>query len=105
MGYSTVQHSAVQYSTGVLDPVIPKIMTTFLYLSLALDANSEETDIAIGTNIMATQAISLAKLGDFDLSQRSAEAVLSLDPICLEAIWIKASLLLLDPSVPVLTML
>ena len=80
-------------------------MTTFLYLSLALDANSEETDIAIGTNIMATQAISLAKLGDFDLSQRSAEAVLSLDPICLEAIWIKASLLLLDPSVPALTML
>ena len=30
------------------------------------------------------------KLGDFELSQRSAEAVLTIDPMCLDAIWIKA---------------
>ena len=74
-----------KYFSGTGDHV-----NTLLYLSLALDANSEEQDIGIGTDIMATQAISLAKLGDFDLSMRSAEAVLTLDPICLEAIWIKA---------------
>ena len=45
---------------------------------------------------MSTQAISLAKLGDFDLSQRSAEAVLRLDPVCVEAIWIKAESLYCD---------
>ena len=74
-----------KYFAGTGDHV-----NTLLYLSLALDANSEDQDVGIGTDIMATQALSLAKLGDFDLSQRSAEAVLTLDPICLEAIWIKA---------------
>ena len=38
---------------------------------------------------MATQALSLAKLGDFNLSRESAEAVLKVDSLCLEAIWIK----------------
>ena len=74
-----------KYFSGTGDHV-----NTLLYLSLALDANSEEQDIGIGTDIMATQALSLAKLGDFDLSMKSAEAVLTLDPICLEAIWIRA---------------
>ena len=69
---------------------------TLLYLSLALDANMEENNLLIGRNVMSTQAISLAKLGDFDLSQRSAEAVLRLDPVCVEAIWIKAESLYCD---------
>ena len=38
---------------------------------------------------MSKQAQSLAKLGDFNLSHRSAEAVLMQDPLCLEAILIK----------------
>lgn len=63
---------------------------TLLYLSLALDANEEEKDKTITTLVMSTQALCLAKLGEFDLSQKSAEAVLRLDPTCVEAIWIKA---------------
>ena len=63
---------------------------TLLYLSLALDANEEENDKNITTRVLSTQALCLAKLGDFDLSQKSAEAVLRLDPTCTEAIWIKA---------------
>ena len=63
---------------------------TLLYLSLALDANKEESDPSITTMVLSTQALCLAKLGDFDLSQKSAESVLRLDPTCVEAIWIKA---------------
>ena len=63
---------------------------TLLYLSLALDANKEESDLSITTMVLSTQALCLAKLGDFDLSQKSAESVLRLDPTCVEAIWIKA---------------
>ena len=63
---------------------------TLLYLWLALDANQEENDVNITTMVLSTQALCLAKLGDFDLSQKSAEAVLRLDPTCVEAIWIKA---------------
>ena len=64
---------------------------SLLYLSLALDANMEEGNTEdIGNLIMSTQALSLAKIGDFNLSQKSAETVLMMDPLCLEAIWIKA---------------
>lgn len=45
---------------------------------------------------MSTQALSLAKLGDFNLSRESAEAVLRVDPLCIEAIWIRAESLYND---------
>ena len=44
----------------------------------------------LGGRIMATQARALSCLGDFHLSQQSAEAVLRLDPRCVQAVWIRA---------------
>ena len=81
----TVYYHQAKHFASKLD-----FANTLLYLSLALDANKEENDLDIATRVMSTQALCLAKLGDFDLSQRSAEAVLRLDPACVEAIWIKA---------------
>ena len=59
------------------------------YLKLAKDANNRDDGRNIESLIMSKQAQSLAKLGDFNLSHRSAEAVLMQDPLCLEAILIK----------------
>ena len=45
---------------------------TLFYLSLALDANMEEADVNIGSLIMSTQALSLAKVNMYHrLSQKN----------------------------------
>ena len=80
-----VYYRQAQYFHSKLDNT-----NTLFYLGLAWDANDKDDGPNIGSLIMAKQAQSLARLGDFHLSRRAAELVLRQDPCSLEAILIKA---------------